>query len=155
LGYNGKAALYSRHSYDGKNAIKIDLVNDLAVVPLENGKVDPDFKDEVSTRIKVYLGDEEVYYPNFSIKENQHITVDGNKIALKSSSLNSNITNIPVTVTVGNTDYSVTWHILYSDVAYELIPDTYVLKRYVEGEYTGLLEKDTLKVSVLKWRDNK
>lgn len=155
LGYNGKAALYSRHSYDGKNAIKIDLVNDLAVVPLENGKVDSDFKDEVSTIIKVYLGDEEVSYPNFSIKENQHITVDGNKIALKSSSLNSTITNIPITVTVGNTDYSVTWHILYSDVAYELIPDTYVLKRYVEGEYTGLLEKDTLKVSVLKWRDNK
>ena len=155
LGYNGKASLFSRYSYDGKNATKVDLTNDLATIPLEGGIVDPEFTDEVYTRVKVYIGDEEIYYPNFSIKTNEYIDVVENKVMLNTKALKSNITEIPITVTVGNKDHSITWHIFYTEVAYELTPDTYVLKRYVEGKYTGLLEKDSLTVSITKWRDNK
>lgn len=157
LGYNNKCSLYSRHSYDGINALSVDLTNDLVVVPLEEGRIDPDFIQTatITTFVKVFTGDEEIPSENFSVDTNEYITVEGNKLTLKLEALKTAVKEIPITINVGNSKHSITWHILYTDVAYELIPSKNCLRRYTEGDRAGFLEDDEILVEIWKWSDNK
>jgi hypothetical protein len=157
IGYNNKCSLYSRHSYDGINALSVDLTNDLVVVPLEEGRVDPDFIQTatITTFVKVFAGDEEIPSENFSVDTNEYITVEGNKLTLKLEALKTAVKEIPITINVGNSKHSITWHILYTDVAYELIPNKNCLRRYTEGDRAGFLEDDEILVEIWKWSDNK
>lgn len=157
IGYNNKCSLYSRHSYDGINALSVDLTNDLVVVPLEEGRVDPDFIQTatITTFVKVFAGDEEIPSENFTVDTNEYITVEGNKLTLKLEALKTAVKEIPITINVGNSKHSITWHILYTDVAYELIPNKNCLRRYAEGDRAGFLEDDEILVEIWKWSDNK
>lgn len=153
-GYNNKAALYSRYSYDGVSNVKVDLTNDLAVIPVEKGRIDPDFTDEVWTNVKVYVGDEEIPSDQFGVY-GEKVTIEGSKVILNLEEIDENTKEIILTVTLSGKSYDVTWRILQTSTAYELTPNTYVLKRYVEGELSGQLSSPSLIVEISKWIDNK
>ena len=103
----------------------------------------------------MFAGDEEIPSENFSVDTNEYITVEGNKLTLKLDALKTAVKEIPITINVGNSKHSITWHILYTDVAYELIPNKNCLKRYTEGDRAGFLEDDEILVEIWKWSDNK
>lgn len=153
-GRDGKAALYSRYSYDGVSNVFVDLSNDLAVIPMENGKVDPDFIGPVETVVRVYVGDEEIESSKFTVT-GKNVTVNGATVTLNLSALTSNIKTIPLNVKLGDKTYTVNWKILQTDVAYELTPKTYSIRRYTTGEKIGQLEFNELTVDIWKWSDNK
>ncbi len=156
-GRDGKAALYSRYSYDGVSNVFVDLSNDLAVIPMEDGKVDPDFINldkPVETIVKVYVGDEEVESSGFSVTGN-NVTVNGAKVTLNLNTLTPDIKTIPLIVELDNKPYTVNWNILQTDVAYELTPKTYSIRRYVTGDKVGYLELDELRVDIWKWSGSK
>ena len=44
---------------------------------------------------------------------------------------------------------------MYTDVAYEIEPNTYSLHRYSNGAQAGKLDKTGLEVYVYKWNANK
>ena len=98
--------MYSRWSYDGVNSVYVDLSNDLAVIPMEDGKVDPDFTDLVQTTVRVWVGDERVPSTDFSITGN-NVDIDGATVTLNLSTLNSNVKSIPLTVDLGGKEYDV------------------------------------------------
>lgn len=156
-GRDGKAALYSRYSYDGVSNVFVDLSNDLAVIPMEDGKVDPDFINlgkPVETIVKVYVGDEEVESSGFIVTGN-NVTVNGAKVTLNLNTLTSNIKTIPLNVKLGDKTYTVNWNILQTDVAYELTPKTYSIRRYATGDKAGQLELNELTVDIWKWSDSR
>lgn len=155
-GPDGKCALYSRYSYDGADSIRVDLSNDLAIIPMEDGKIDPDFKDEVKTTVRVFVGDEQIPESDFTVA-GHGVSIVGDEVKLLLSELTVNTKEIPLTVSLKDSTYQTTinWHILQTDVAYELVPDTFSIRRYVIGEKAGYLEKDNLGVDIWKWSDNK
>ena len=154
IGYDNKASLYSRYSYDGASSVYIDLSNDLAVIPMENSKIDPDFTKPITTIVRVYVGDEEVPSDQFTVSGN-NIVVDGAKVTLDLSSIDENVSVIPIKVVFNNKEYNINWHVLQTNTAYELVPNVYVLKRYTTGELSGKLSESELTVELWKWSDNK
>ena len=148
-GPDGKCALYSRYSYDGADSIRVDLSNDLAVIPMEDGKIDPDFKDEVKTTVRVFVGDEQIPESDFTVA-GHGVSIVGDEVKLLLSELTVDTKEIPLTVSLKDSAYQTTinWHILQTDVAYELVPDTFSIRRYVIGEKAGYLEKDNLGVDI-------
>jgi hypothetical protein len=82
----------------------------LAVIPLEDNEIDPDFKDDVCTWVEAYVGDEAVDINDLEIIDSELINVDGNKVTAVLSKLNPDITTIPIQVKLkGNTTlYTVT-----------------------------------------------
>jgi hypothetical protein len=121
---------------------------------MENGKIDPDFIGPVETIVRVYVGDEEIESSKFTVT-GENVTVNGATVTLNLSSLTSNIKTIPLNVKLGDKPYTVNWNILQTDVAYELTPKTYSIRRYTTGEKIGQLELNELTVDIWKWSDNK
>jgi hypothetical protein len=121
---------------------------------MEDGKVDPDFTDLVQTVVRVWVGDEQIPSNDFVVTGN-NVTINGSTVTLNLSALNSNIKTIPLSVNFGGKTYFVNWNILQTDVAYELTPKTYSIKRFVSGDKAGQLELDELTVEIWKWSDNK
>ena len=153
------AALYSRWSHDGASAINVTLTNDLAVIPMEEGIVDPDFLDEiVTTSVQVFCGDEAVS------SEHIEVTVDGKLASVKETlvtmnlrAINADTTSIPIHVRVNGKDdiYVVTWNVMVTDTAYEIEPTTYSLRRYTNGDNAGKLDKTSIDVYLYKWNGKK
>lgn len=154
IGYDNKASLYSRYSYDGVSSVFVDLSNDLAVIPMEEGKIDPDFKDTVTTNVRVYVGDEQVSSEDFTVT-GEKVTISGPTVTLNLNDITEDIKEIPLTVTFGKREYTIIWHILQTDTAYELIPNVYTLKRYSYGNLVGQLVDSELSIDVWKWTENK
>jgi hypothetical protein len=117
---------------------------------MEDGKVDPDFINlgkPVETIVKVYVGDEEVESSGFIVTGN-NVTVNGAKVTLNLNTLTSNIKTIPLNVKLGDKTYTVNWNILQTDVAYELTPKTYSIRRHATGDKAGQLELNELTVDI-------
>lgn len=157
---NGRACLYSRYSYDGvdgTSAVKIELTNDLAVIPLEGEIVDPDFTDTVYTNVLVYVGDSTVSDSSYTVSSTSNIvSISGNKVTLDLSKLTTE-TEVPISVKLsGNsTVYSAVWHLFKTNTAFEINPSVKVLNRYSSGLNIGLLENDSFTVEVKKWDGEK
>lgn len=157
-GIDGVAALYSRYSYDGVNSVYVDLSNDLAIIPMQDGKIDPDFKDTVSTTVRVHVGDESIPETDFIVTcSGDYVVINGDEVTLKLSSLNDTVKQIPLTVTLKDSSYKtvVNWNILQTDAAYEIELGQHIIKRYVTGDKVGQLETTDIHVDVWKWSDAK
>lgn len=151
-GFNEKAVLYSRYSYDGVSSVHVMLTDDLAVIPMEEGVIDPDFKDEVSTYIQVYSGEDPIPSNAYEVVSTSAcVKTEGNKATLIKEKITSETKTIPLTVKLNESDYEVTWHILMTDTAYELEPSTNSIRRITNGDKAGMLDQDVLKVRVYKW----
>lgn len=154
--YNG-AALYSRYSADGingKGALSINLTNDVVVVPMDGDYIDSDFIDEngypinpITTDVQLFLGDDP--FEDFTIDSCEFFTVDDHKLSLTNSGLLQD--SIIVTANYSGGSISTSWKVNKTRVAYELIPNHNVIRRFVSGEKSGKLEQSELTVTIKKW----
>lgn len=141
------AHLYSRHAYDGTSYYQVELSNDQAVIPLENGKVDPDFNDVVTTQISLYCGSEPV-------ESGVEYSVDNTEAAScnKSTGLvtlnNKKLDDVSVIVCKAKYNgktYTKNFYVHKTNNAYELTTNKSILYRVAE---TGLLEEKSQEVTV-------
>ena len=73
---------------------------------MENSKIDPDFTKPITTIVRVYVGDEEVPSDQFTVSGN-NIVVDGAKVTLDLSSIDENVSVIPIKVVFNNKEYNI------------------------------------------------
>jgi hypothetical protein len=157
----GKATLYSKYVTDGipgTSPFFLELSNDQAVLPLENGTIDPGFKGEISTELYLYEGNNPIANNiAYSIDPSDVGTFDSkqdNKVIFDHSKLND-ISEVICTakypVINGNYSnakpYSRKFRITKTNNAYEIVPSTHVL---VRDEYGNISSTTNLSVEVKK-----
>jgi hypothetical protein len=78
--------------------------------------------------------------------------VNGVTLTMNLDKITSEVTSIPVHVKIGGGDkvYTVLWHVIMSDTAYSIEPNTFSIRRYTNGEKAGKLENTALDVYVYK-----
>lgn len=149
------ASLYSRYTVDGVSGVYVELSNDFAYIPIEDGKIDPDFLkgiaageiEPVKTIVRAYIGDEPVDTLKLNI-EGEHVVVEGATVHLKLEEIDTTITEIPLKVTVGDRTYEKSWKLFYDAVGYNISADSIVLRR---NNNTGKLFDEELDVAIVKW----
>ena len=78
---------------------------------MEDDIVDPDFKDEIYTYVEAAVGDEDVAYEDIAVSTTiTGVKISGNKVSILPKQLNTNLTKIPLTVTLkgSSVNYTVT-----------------------------------------------
>ena len=150
----GYAALYSRYSYDGE-AYHLELTNDQAIIPTENGVVDPDFTDTITTQMILYAGDKIMTHGvTYSVSNTDAASVDTNGlVTLKLDGLND-VSSIECIAKYNQIEYKKTFHIVKTANAYELYTNRTVLE---VDPNTNLLVNSDQKITVWpkKWNGYK
>lgn len=159
---NGKAILYSRWSKDGidgtdgkdgadgVDAIHLELSNDQAIIPFENGSVDSYFTDEVSTQMTLYKGASPVTSGvTYNVDNTTAASCTNGKVTLNLSKL-SGVNSITCTATYNHISYSKVFHIVKTSTAYEIIPSTNILVK----DAGVITSPSALTVEVKKWNDD-
>lgn len=150
---NERAILYSKYSVDGlpgSSPIYLELTNDRAELPLENGVIDPDFKatQTVTTTMKLFEGNNPLTNGvTYSISPASAGTLSGATVTLNLNNLD-NVTEVECTATYNNKPYSRTLKIYKTNNAYEIVPSEYILVKDDSGSVTST---STLTVTVNKW----
>ena len=79
------------------------LTDDLAILPMEEGVVDPDFKEDVCTYVQVYAGDEVVPSEHFTVtSSSNYVSINGNKVTLVKNRITPEVKAIPLNIKVGD-----------------------------------------------------
>ena len=160
---DNKAILYSRWSKDGvdgedgkdgsdgQDAIYLELSNDQAIIPFENGTVDTDFTDPVTTQMTLYKGhnpvpEDEVTY-SIDNTTAASCTPSG-KVTLNLNNL-SGVSVITCIATYNEKPYKKNFYIVKTSNAYEIVPSHSILVR-TDGKITS---PSTLTAEVKKWDD--
>ena len=150
---NGRAILYSKYTVDGlpgSSPIFLELTNDRAELPLENGVIDPEFKDTqiVTTTMKLFEGNNPLTEGvDYSIVPESAGTVDGATVTLDLDALN-NVNEVKCIATYNKKSYSRMFKIYKTNNAYEILPSEYILVKDDGGNITST---STLTVTVNKW----
>lgn len=150
---NERAILYSRYSVDGlpgSSPIYLELTNDRAELPLENGVIDPDFKatQTVTTTMKLFEGNNPLTNGvTYSISPASAGTLSGATVTLNLNNLD-NVTEVECIATYNKKPYSRTLKIYKTNNAYEIVPSEYILVKDDSGSVTST---STLTVTVNKW----
>ena len=150
----GHAALYSRYSYDGE-AYHLELTNDQAIVPTENGMIDPDFTDAITTQMVMYAGDHIMDHDvAYSVGDSNIANVTSSGVVTVNKEVLGETSAIECIATYNGTEYKKTFHIVRTDNAFEIVTNKAVLERDPE---TGLLVESDQKimVSIKKWDGKK
>lgn len=150
---NGYAALYSRYSYDGE-AFHLELTNDQAILPLENGAVDTDFDfQSATTTMVLYAGDHVVDSGvSYRIDNTDAATLSDNVVTLNGNA--ANVSEIECIATYKDVDYKKTFHILKTANAFDIVTDKVVLERNPETGYLVDSDKELL-VWPKRWNGQK
>lgn len=151
----GRAHLYSRYAYDGTSFVHLELSNDQAVIPLENGVVDPDFTDEITTKMSLYIGASPVESGVVYSINNSFGTCNAEtgEVVLDKSKLND-ISIIECKAEYNNKSYTKNFYIHKTNNAYEIVSNKHIIKRDAATGY--IVEGDqTITVEVKKWDGQK
>jgi hypothetical protein len=136
--------LYTKLVHDGADGIAhyLELSNDQAIIPLQDdGQVDVDFNDPVTTTMTLYHGARPVESTpenpiTYSVSDENVASVDENGVVTVDVSKLNDVTYIDCEAHYLDADYKRRFYIHKTTTAYELSVDKHVLRRDpVDGGY--------------------
>lgn len=174
----GYAIFYNKYVWD---PTYIELTNDLAVIPLEGDKIDPDFADTIDNTVLLYEGnkivedddiqdgqgsDKAVDYYVIIKGQRYDSTTDGitidDSVGLVSisPSLLQGVTEVTYGAIYNGNSYTKAMKVLFTQNAYEILLNKHVLVRTpydADNENSGYLldQYKTFTGTIRKWVDDK